>query len=898
MLFLGVILCANAAQAEVPNVLNYNGFLTNAVGDAVHCPDIIQCNDSYGFTFNLYAEEDSTQILWQESHPGVPLYGGSFMVHLGSINPITQEMLSQARYMGVGLNGAVEMIPRQSITSAPFALRAQAAETSLTAGDAETLGGLEAGNYATLSDLASLEDNLNPICAEGMILQANAVGAWVCAIPATGGASTFSGDYNELSNIPVDQDTLGALTCATGQIPKWEGTGWVCGLDVDTDTTIEDTTIADTTLSEADVDAMVANNGYAAQSGLDLEKSDRENADLTLQGNLNTLQAGLSALDPIATTGLPADLADGDDDSLATLACADGEVPVRSGAVWICGAAPTAPTGSLTNVVTEPAGANCASGGVRIDQGLDDDASGVLDTAEVDTIHYVCNGAAAAAGGTTPVIFATEPPVTCTAAVLEQQYFDTTIGGYRTCNGQLWIPDISTCGNGVLQPGEECDDGNSLLSDGCHSCLQLGPDLCTETCHATQSMQIYHPAPILLAADGSNDDQFGYSVAISGDTLVIGSYLDDDKGDNSGAAYVFVRSGASWVVQQKLTASDGAADDHFGYSVAIDGETIAVGARYNDDGSSNSGSVYVYTRSGNVWLEQQKLNASDAANSDHFGWSVAISGETLVVSAPFDDTNCGSNDGSVYIFVRLGGVVWNEQTKLTPSDGNCNDEFGYSVSIDGDALVVGARYDDDKGGASGSAYVYRRTAGVWTSPYKLLANDGSGSDYFGSSVTISGDTVVVGAWADDDKGGDSGSAYIYTSDGVNWLLQQKVVASDGAGSDHFGFALSISDETLVVGARYDDDKGSNSGSAYVYTRTGTHWTEEHKILNPDGNHDDYFSWSVSIDGNYILMGSRYDDDKGNDAGSAQVFSIQPYCTTEGVCICMFGYGGDDCGTVL
>jgi cysteine-rich repeat protein len=912
LLFLGITLCATTAQAEVPQELNYNGFLTNAIGEAVHCPDAIQCTDNYGFAFSLYADEDSTQVLWQESHFVVPIYSGSFMIPLGSINGLSEEVLFEARYVGININGGVELMPRQAIASAPFALLAQTAENSLTAGDAQSLGGLEAGTYATLNDLAALQDGLNPIateglpadladgdddslanfaCADGMILQANATGAWVCAIPATGGGSTFSGDYNDLSNIPTDQDTLGALTCATGQIPKWEGTGWVCGLDIDTDTTIEDTTIANTTLSEAEVDAMVGNNGYAAQSGLDLEKSDRENADLTLQGNLNTLQAGLSALDPIATTGLPADLADGDDDTdtLGALACADGEVAVRAGAVWICGAAPTAPTGSLLNVVTEPAGANCASGGVRIDQGLDDDASGVLDTAEVDTIQYVCNGAAAAAGGTTPVIFGAEPPVNCTAAALEQQYFDTTIGGYRTCNGQLWIPDISTCGNAVLQPGEECDDGNSLLSDGCHQCLQLGPALCTETCHGTQSMQIYHPAPILLAYDAANSDEFGSSVAISGDTVVVGARYDDDKGSNSGAAYVYVRSGSSWSLQQKLIASDGAENDYFGSSVAIDGDTLVVGAYDADINGAGSGAAYVYTRSGNVWLQQDKLTGSDSVSNDHFGWSVAISGETLVVGARYDDLSCGSDEGSAYVFVRLGGVVWNQQTKLTASDGWCSDEFGRSVSIDGDTLIVGAPYDDDKGSNSGSSYVYRRTAGVWTESVKLVAPDGSSYDYFGYDVAVSGDTLISGAFGRDE-------AYVYVASGASWTLQQ--LLKPGQGDGEFGLSVAIDGNSIVVGTHYASPKGSQSGATYVYNRTGTTWVELHYVANPDGNTSDNFGFSVDVDGDFILISSPQDDDLGNESGSAQVFSIQPYCTTQGVCICEFGYGGDDCGTVL
>jgi hypothetical protein len=199
-------------------------------------------------------------------------------------------------------------------------------------------------------------------------------------------------------------------------------------------------------------------------------------------------------------------------------------------------------------------------------------------------------------------------------------------------------------------------------------------------------------------------DFFGYAVAISGDTAVVGAIGDDDNGAESGSAYVFVRSGTSWPQQAKLMPTDGAADDHFGGTVAISGDTAVVGAPFDDDNASQSGSAYVFVRSGTSWSQQAKLTASDGAEDDFFGGAVAISEDTVVVGSASDDDN-GSQSGSVYGFVR-SGTSWPQQAKLTAADGAADDGFGYAVAISGNAAVVGAGGDDDNGSTSGSAYVY------------------------------------------------------------------------------------------------------------------------------------------------------------------------------------------------
>ncbi len=200
------------------------------------------------------------------------------------------------------------------------------------------------------------------------------------------------------------------------------------------------------------------------------------------------------------------------------------------------------------------------------------------------------------------------------------------------------------------------------------------------------------------------DDRFGVSVAVDGDTAVIGAYGNDDAGPESGSAYVFVRNGTTWSEQAKLTASDAATYDRFGDSVAADGDTAVIGAPLDDDAAPESGSAYVFVRNGTTWNEQAKLTASDAATSDVFGESVAVDGDTAAIGSPLDD-DAGFDSGSAYVFVR-SGTTWNEQAKLTASDAAAYDVFGKSVAVGGDTAVVGARLNDDAGTNSGSAYVY------------------------------------------------------------------------------------------------------------------------------------------------------------------------------------------------
>jgi len=246
----------------------------------------------------------------------------------------------------------------------------------------------------------------------------------------------------------------------------------------------------------------------------------------------------------------------------------------------------------------------------------------------------------------------------------------------------------------------------------------------------------------------------------------------------------------------------------FGWSVSISGDYTIIGAPHNDDNGTSSGSAYIFRKDGANWVEEQKFLASDAAEGDIFGISSSISGDYAIVGASENDDN-GTSSGSAYIFKR-DGMNWIEEKKFTASDGAEGELFGTSVAISGDYAIVGASKDDDNGTFSGSAYIFRRDGVNWIEEKKLIASDGALDALFGYSVSISRDYVIVGAYGDDGNG----SAYIFRRDGANWIEEQKLLASDGALGDQFGYSTSISGDYTIVSAPKDN---LESGSAYIYS---------------------------------------------------------------------------------
>ena len=377
----------------------------------------------------------------------------------------------------------------------------------------------------------------------------------------------------------------------------------------------------------------------------------------------------------------------------------------------------------------------------------------------------------------------------------------------------------------------------------------------------------------LVDPNGADYDYFGVSVSVSGDNAIVGACWDDDYGNDSGSAFIFKRDGTAWIQQAKLTASDIAEEYQFGSSVCINGDYAIVGAC----GEANyRGSAYIFKCDGSSWLEQAKLTASDGAAEDGFGSRVSIDGDYAVVSSCHDDDN-GNNSGSAYIFKR-DGIIWKQQAKLTASDGAIEDEFGISVSISGDYVVAGSFNDGDNGSNSGSAYIFKRDGTAWTQQAKLTASDGSIYDYFGISVCIAGDYTIVGAYCDDHDEDDSGSAYIFKRNGTAWTEEAKLNASDGGGEDFFGVSVYIDGDYAIVGAC-----GGNPGigSAYIFKRDVAAWEEQVKLTASDGAFEDYFGTSVSIDGSFAIVGS-YGDDAYR--GSAYIFEkVCPSADLTGDC---------------
>jgi hypothetical protein len=362
----------------------------------------------------------------------------------------------------------------------------------------------------------------------------------------------------------------------------------------------------------------------------------------------------------------------------------------------------------------------------------------------------------------------------------------------------------------------------------------------------------------LTASDAEDGDQFGYSVSINGNYAIVGAIADDDAGTSSGSAYIFIRSGSSWSQQAKLTASDAVAGDAFGWSVDISGDYAIVGASTAGDGAGTSfvGSAYIFVRSGTSWSQQAELIASDAKAGDRFGWSVSIDGDYAIVGT--------LNADAAYVFVR-SGTSWSEQQILTATGVYSGDRFGYSVGISGDYAIVGAEESSIVAFEAGSAYIFVRSGTSWSQQAELIASDAAGNDSFGHSVSMDGDYVVVGT-----SGAEA--AYVFVRSGTSWSEQSILTAIDGSANDDFGESVSISGDYVVVGASSDLHSGlSGAGSAYVFAREGSGWSQTAKIISDDAASSDRFGSSVAIDSNYVIVGAPFDDDAEDLSGSAYIF---------------------------
>jgi len=385
----------------------------------------------------------------------------------------------------------------------------------------------------------------------------------------------------------------------------------------------------------------------------------------------------------------------------------------------------------------------------------------------------------------------------------------------------------------------------------------------------------------LTASDGAAGDDFGKSVALSGSTIVVG-VPQRTVGSNStqGAAYVFVQSGSTWVQQAELTASDGAAFDEFGSSVAVSGSTAVIGAAWRTVGSNQyQGAVYVFVESGGTWSEQAELTASDGGSNNYFGFSVALSGSTIMVGAPGHPTT-GSNvaQGAAYVFVQSGST-WVQQAELTASDGMAYDQLGSSVAVSGSTVVAGAPcHMVGSNTCQGAAYVFVESGGTWSQQAELTLSDSVLYDQFGWSVALIGATAVVGA--NNHTVGSNvgqGAAYVFVESGGTWSQQAELTVSDGAAYDHFGSSVGLSGSTVLVGAPQHPYFSSlnvpGPGAAYIFLESGGTWSQQAEPMASDGAANEGFGHSVAVDSGTGVVGAPTHPAIGPNAdqGAAYVF---------------------------
>jgi hypothetical protein len=361
----------------------------------------------------------------------------------------------------------------------------------------------------------------------------------------------------------------------------------------------------------------------------------------------------------------------------------------------------------------------------------------------------------------------------------------------------------------------------------------------------------------LISSRNQSSEFFGSAVAISGNFAIIGAYYNSEKGTSAGAAYIFEQTPSGWIEKHKFLPNHTNYHD-FGWSVAISGHTAIVGAKRDHAQGSNTGAAYIYQYNGSEWSFKQKIYAKEPAGGAYFGCSVSICGNTAIIGSYNDNSK-----GAAFIFEKSANG-WEQKTKLMSNDLATSDQFGWSVSIDGNTAIVGA-YNKDS--AKGAAYIFEKIDVEWQQ-IKSLKSPVENRAEFGKSVSISGDTVIVGA---PYLNSQAGAAYIYEKNN-NWQ-ETKLLANDGAKDDKFGETVSIDGGTVIIGSYQEDGIVSNAGAAYLFERTDSGWTEKTKLVASDAANSDEFGYAVSISNETIIVGARYVDHNGNgNKGAAYIYS--------------------------
>lgn len=379
--------------------------------------------------------------------------------------------------------------------------------------------------------------------------------------------------------------------------------------------------------------------------------------------------------------------------------------------------------------------------------------------------------------------------------------------------------------------------------------------------------------PKITAASPSADSWFGASIALSGDHLLVGAHLDSEDAEHSGSAHVYKRNSMNWAPTARLRPRAAAAGDFFGCSVGVNEAYAVVGAYGDDEAGDGAGSAYVFRRRGERWIEELKLLASDASAGDRFGVAVGIGDERALIGAS-SNNDAGRGSGSAYVF-RRHGRRWIEEAKLTASDAHAGDTFGHAVSIAPEFCVVGAPHHDPNGRRAGAAYVFRLVGSRWIEDAKLAPRHPTGGDLFGYSVSVSGPFILVGAYGDRDAGFAAGAAYVFKRTDAGWVQQAKLIAEDVSAGDLLGYSVSIAGDRAVLGAHRNSAASQQSGAAYMFQRFGDTWMEQVKLTPRDAKDNQLFGWSVAADAGHVAIGAHFDDHAGLRSGASYVFRYFP-----------------------
>lgn len=376
-----------------------------------------------------------------------------------------------------------------------------------------------------------------------------------------------------------------------------------------------------------------------------------------------------------------------------------------------------------------------------------------------------------------------------------------------------------------------------------------------------------------LTAD--NAAELGSALAVDGDTLAIGAPSEASRG----VVYVYLRSGESWDFQARIAAADSTHAQGFGRSVALSGDTLAIGATADDDNGENAGAVYVYTRSGVAWSLEQKLTASDGAAVDLLGTGLALEGDTLIAGANAADAG-QPNAGAAYVFTRDAGV-WTEQQKLTLDSPGFQDGFGFRVALAGDIAAISAPNRDEEFFDTGGVYIFERIGGTWALSQRAIIEDPATSTKLGQDVALSGNTLIFTTTDAEATGVNSGAAYVFVNCNGNWIQQQKLVPDAGKQVFEFGTSVALLGDTALVGAYRSDGADNTSGAAYVFSRSAGTWTPGDELDASDGVALDRAGWDVALTTDEAAMGAPYHKTVGRRSGAVYIYDVAAAPPVEG-----------------